>query len=220
MPSVTRKTVKDRGARRAELLVTLVDALERELSGGRAYMDISVAQLIAGAGISRSTFYGYFNDKSDVVRLWFAQTRAALHDASEMWWELGPGVRLPDVRAALAELFRTYQPVSHLMAAVYDAAAYDSAVRDEVQALMEENITGLRRHIQAGQRGGWVDSALAPLETASWLIWMGERTNNQIVLGTDLDAAELDRHLDAFARIVWRTLYAPVAHRPPTAGTP
>jgi AcrR family transcriptional regulator len=211
MPSVTRKSSRDKTARRDELLVGLLDALDKELSSGRAYMDVSVAELSKAGGLARSTFYAYFGDKSDLVRLWFERTRSEIHDASEAWWALGPDVRRADLRAALAQLVHTYQPIAHMMAAVYDAAAYDAAVRDEVALLMDENITALRRHIQAGQRGGWVDPDLAPLETASWLMWMSERTMHQVVLRPDQDAAETELHIDAFTRIVWRTLYASAA---------
>ena len=212
MPSVTRKSSRgDKTARRDELLVRLLESLDRELSSGRAYMDVSVAELAKATGLARSTFYAYFGDKSDLVRLWFEQTRLELHDASESWWALGPRVRRADLRAALARMVHTYQPIAHMMAAVYDAAAYDGAVRNEVSLLMDENITALRRHIQAGQRGGWVDPDLAPLETASWLMWMSERTMHQIVVRPDQDAAEMELHIDAFTRIVWRTLYAGAA---------
>lgn len=208
MPSVTRKSSRQRIKRRDELLVELLAALQRALDAGDSYMDIPIGRLVADAGISRSTFYSYFDDKGDVVRLWFAETRDQIHEASEPWWELGPSATQDDVRRALATLVGVYLPHARMMAAVYDAAAYDMAVREEVGALMTENIAALQRHIRAGQRDGWIDTDLLPAETAAWLMWMAERTYHQAVVTADPGATDVDAHIDAFTRIVWRTLYA------------
>lgn len=208
MPSVTRKSSRQRIRRRDELLVDLLAALQRALDDGESYMDISIARLVSDAGISRSTFYSYFDDKGDVVRLWFAETRDQIQEAAEPWWELGPSATQADARQALATLVGVYLPHARMMAAVYDAAAYDMAVREEVGALMAENIAALQRHIRAGQRGGWIDPALLPAETASWLMWMAERTYHQAVVSAAPGTADIEAHVDAFTRIVWRTLYA------------
>lgn len=208
MTSVTRRSARDRDSRRDELLERLLDALKRNLAEGRAYMDISVADLIAEGELARSTFYRHFNDKGDLVRLWFGQTRADLVEASEAWWELGPRIRREDLRRALAELVRTYEPHAPMMAAVYDAAAYDRDVREEVAGLMSENIEALRTHIEAGQKAGWVDSNISAYGASFWLMWMAERTMHQAVLRPGVNADEREAHIDAFTSIVWRTLYA------------
>ena len=93
------------------------------------------------------------------------------------------------------------------MAAMYDAAAYDQAVRELVQAMMDWNIAGLRKHIKAGQREGFIDPSLPAHQTAAWLTWMAERGLHQLVRGAG--DSELERLIDAYTGIVWNTLYAP-----------
>ena len=71
--------------------------------------------------------------------------------------------------------------------------------------MMGENIAGLRAHIRRGQSAGFVDPALLAAETAAWLTWMAERGFHQLVRGAS--DAQVERLVDAYARIVWNTLY-------------
>jgi hypothetical protein len=92
------------------------------------------------------------------------------------------------------------------MAALYDMSSYDSTVREEVAMMMGRNSAGLRRHIQRGQKQGWIDPNLLSAETAAWLTWMAERGQHQMVRMAD--DAEVNALIDAYTDIVWNTLYA------------
>jgi AcrR family transcriptional regulator len=212
LSSVTRKTSSRRGQRREELLSALVPALESALAEGESYMEIAVGALASRAGISRSTFYSYVDDKGDILRHWFADMRTQLKEASSQWWALNGDVGEDELREALATLTSVYQPHAMMMAAVYDAGSYDSDVREQVAGLMDENIEALTKHIKNGQRSGWIDAEVLAQETASWLMWMAERTQHQVV--STADPQQVEAHIDAFTHIVWQTLYAP-QHRAP-----
>jgi AcrR family transcriptional regulator len=205
MPSVTRRRSPGRDARRDEVRTRLLAVVERLLADGEGYTEVSVERMVAEAGMARSTFYVYFADKGDLLRAWFAEITDELRVAASTWWQLAPPVSYADVRAALAEIVATYRPHTALMAALYDTAAYDPAVRELVEAMMADNIAGLRRHIRHGQSAGFVDGELQPAETAAWLTWMAERGFHRLVRGAD--DAELALLIDAYARIVWNTLY-------------
>jgi AcrR family transcriptional regulator len=208
MPSVTRRRPRGRAARRHDVRARLLAVVERLLAEGEGFTEISVERLVAEAGMARSTFYVYFEDKGDLLRAWFAEIADELRGAASTWWQLRTAPSYEAVRAALAGIVGAYRPHTPLMAAVYDAAAYDPAVRQLVAAMMAENAAGLRTHVRSGQREGFVDPLLPPRETAAWLTWMAERGLHQLVRGaTD---AEVERLVDAYARIVWNTLYRPV----------
>ena len=209
MASVTRKSPSGRDARRDELRGRLLGVVERLLGEGDTFTEISVERMVAEAGIARSTFYVYFEDKGDLLEAWFGEITAELRTAAAEWWRLGPTPAYPELRAALAAIVSTYRPHTTLMAAMYDTAAYDAGVRDLVTAMMDENVAGLRKHIRTGQRDGFVDPSLPAGETAQWLTWMAERGLHQLV--RTANDAELERLLDAYAGIVWNTLYAPAA---------
>jgi AcrR family transcriptional regulator len=206
MPSVTRKSHGNRAQRRDDVRQRLLAVVEELLTRGESYAEISVERLVSEAKLSRSTFYVYFEDKGDLLRAWFAQVIEELDDAAGRWWTLDGTATKADLRTALAQIVNTYRPHTTLMAALYDMSSYDATVRDEVTTMMTRNTAGLRRHIQRGQKQGWIDPDLLPAETAAWLTWMAERGQHQMVRMAD--DAEVTALIDSYADVVWNTLYA------------
>jgi AcrR family transcriptional regulator len=207
MPSVTRKRQGSRADRREEIRKKLLAVIERLLEEGEGFTEISVERMVSEAGVSRSTFYVYFEDKGDLLTAWFEEIRAELTEAAKEWWTLDASATRDDVQRVLDNIVRTYQPHTVLMAATYDAAAYDANVRELVTAMMRNNVAGLRRHIVAGQKGGFVAEGLIPTQTSGWLTWMAERGFHQLVRRAS--PAELEKLIEAYTDIVWNTLYAP-----------
>jgi AcrR family transcriptional regulator len=207
MPSVTRKSQSTRTQRRDEARQRLLGVVEKLLEEGESFTEISVERLVSEAGMSRSTFYVYFEDKGDLLRAWFEDITAEISVAATDWWALGADATQEQLRSALDRVVKTYKPHTTLMAATYDAAAYDASVRELVEAMMTSNVAGLRKHIKAGQSANFVDASLPPAQTAAWLTWMAERGLHQLV--RTATGAELERLIDAYTGIVWNTLYAP-----------
>lgn len=207
MPSVTRRNQSSRAQRRAEARARLLDVVQRLLDEGESFTEISVERLVSATGMSRSTFYVYFEDKGDLLRAWFEEITEELGEAAAGWWDLEEDATREDLYRVLDRVVRTYHPHTTLMAATYDAAAYDSSIRELVEGMMESNAAGLRKHIRLGQKAGFVDASLPPRETAAWLTWMAERGLHQLV--RTAGEAELTRLIEAYTAIVWNTLYAP-----------
>jgi AcrR family transcriptional regulator len=211
MASVTRKSHSGRAARRDEMRNRLLEVVERLLEQGESYTELSVERLVSEAGMSRSTFYVYFEDKGDLLAAWFGEITQEIEDAARDWQALDAGLTREDLRAALSRIVKSYKPHTTLMAAVYDAAAYDPGVRELVDGMMNWNVAGLRNHIKAGQKTGFIDPDLLPQQTAAWLQWMAERGLHQLV--RNASPAEVERLIDAYTSIVWNTLYAPARPR-------
>jgi AcrR family transcriptional regulator len=207
MPSVTRKTQSARAQRRDETRARLLEVVERLLGDGENFTEISVERLVSEAGISRSTFYVYFEDKGDLLSAWFSEIIEELVEATAAWWSLDGSATREDLRAVLDRVVRVYRPHTVLMAATYDAAAYDASVRELVESMMGTNVATLRKHIKTGQKEGFVDPSLPAAQTAQWLTWMAERGMHQLV--RQAADNELDGLIDAYTAIVWNTLYAP-----------
>jgi AcrR family transcriptional regulator len=206
VPSITRRSHGNRAKRRDEVRERLLMVVEQLLDAGESFAEISVERLVAEAGLSRSTFYVYFEDKGDLLRAWFGKVTAELEQASGAWWRLGPEVERSDLRAALGQIVGAYRPHTPLMSALYDLSAYDTIAREEVTGMMDANVAGLVKHMRRGQREGWIDPSLQPKETALWLMWMAERGLHQMVRGGD--DAEIELLVDAFTDVIWNTLYA------------
>jgi len=204
----TAETTQKHGqARRDALRAQVLAIVERQLRSGETFADISVASVVAEAGISRSTFYAYFVDKTTLLRTWYAEFTQVILDAVQAWWSLDGTATKEDVRAALERIMDTYRAHPELIAATHEAIGTDHGVREAVDDAMRHYIDGLRAHIEAGQAGGFIDPSLPAAETAYWLQWMAERGLHRMVRAESESSQE--RLADAYARVVWNTLYAP-----------
>jgi len=207
----TTETAQKHGqARRDALRAQVLSVVERQLRSGATYSDINVATVVAEAGISRSTFYAYFVDKTTLLRTWYAEFTEVILDAAQAWWSLDGTATQEDVRAALERIMDAYRAHPELMAATHEAIGNDHGVREAVDAAMREYIEGLQAHIETGQAGGFIDPLLPAAATAYWLQWMAERGLHQMVRAESESSQQ--RLAEAYAGIVWNTLYAPTRH--------
>jgi Transcriptional regulator len=197
-----------RARRRDDTRAELLSIVERRLRSGETFADIKVGEIAAVADISRTTFYAYFEDKTELLRTWYSDVTDVILDAARTWWRLDGSASRSDLRDALAAIVAAYRPHPELMAATHEAVGYDHGVRDVVESSMGRYIDGLRAHIEHGQEAGFVDPALPAAETAYWLQWMAERGLHRMVrTATD---EQVQRLLDAYTGIVWNTLYGPM----------
>lgn len=206
MSSVTRKSGSARGRRREEISNEMLSAAEQLLADGANLMQLSMGQLCAASSVPRSTFYLHFADRAELLGTWLSDIADRLETVGAAWWLLDGSAERADVRAALASLVLTYRPHARLMRDLYAAAAHEPDLRAKVNSVSERNIEGLRRHIAAGQLGGWICSELPPAETAGWLMSMAARGQHTLVAGASDD--DVDKLITGLADIVWLSLYA------------
>ena len=193
--------------RREEVRDRLLVAAEGLLAGGEGYAELGVDRLVAEAGVGRSTFYKYFSDKAELLRAWFELISAEIAGISEAWLALGPGVTYDDLRRALAQIVEAYRPHALLMTMLYEVARFEASVAEAVSDVEARGVTDLQRHVLMGQREGWIDPTLVAPETAAWLSWLGERGQHHL-LRMAASEDRVEALVDAYAQIVWRTLYA------------
>jgi AcrR family transcriptional regulator len=192
--------------RRGQIVERLMAAVGRLLESGESYTELSVERLVTEAGLSRSTFYVYFEDKGELLRALSEGLVAQLALAASQWWDQPPGASRDEIRGAMGGIVDTYRPRQVLMTAVVEASSYDARVREEFGAMLGAIVGGLAEHIRRGQAHGSINAELDPAGAAGWLVWMTERgLYNLIRHGDD---AEVERYTDALTTIVWNTLYA------------
>src|ERR1700746_2579643 len=113
MPSITRKPQANRGQgrqqRREKMERRLLDATERLMRDGASFTELSVDRLSTEAGISRASFYVYFEDKGHLLRRLAGQVFADLADSADRWWRVAWRHDPDDVRAAMDGIIATYR---------------------------------------------------------------------------------------------------------------
>ncbi|CAJ1581616.1 TetR/AcrR family transcriptional regulator [[Mycobacterium] wendilense] len=205
MASVTRKPQANRTQRRERIERQLLEATDRLMSDGASFTELSVDRLATEAGISRASFYVYFEDKGHLLRRLATQVFTDLTDAAQLWWSVADRRRPADLHAGMAAIIAVYRQHQPVLVALNELAPYDAAVRDTYRELLAGVSTGVARVITAGQADGSIRTELPAATTATTLTWMVERTCQQ---NLPTQPRSYDAELaEVLTEIVWSTLY-------------
>jgi AcrR family transcriptional regulator len=209
MPSVTRKPQVTRQQRREQMERRLLDATERLMSEGGSFTELSVDRLSTEAGMSRASFYIYFEDKADLLRRLARQVMGDLAEGGARWWTVAWRHDPDDVRAAMAGIIDTYRRHQPVLVALNEMAAYDPLVAATYRDLLTDISRRLTRVIEDGQADGSIRRELPAATTAETLTWMVERACHQ---NLPMKPRDYDAELAAtLAEIVWGALYLKAA---------
>jgi AcrR family transcriptional regulator len=178
----------------------IVDAMERLLHD-HTIADLSVEDIAAAAGISRSGFYFYFESKYAALGDALAHVGDEMAQASDEFFggtDLAPEEYLPRALGGVANLWLRH---TDLMVGVVDAAHSDTGVRELWDAWQERFLSAIRDRIAAERRAGRApDGPPEPRDLARALLLM-----NLAVLHDDgrrrVAAADAERSIDALTRV-------------------
>lgn len=211
MPSVTRSKRATRSERRIANRQSLMAATERLLADA-PYTAISVEQIIREAGISRSTFYTYFEDKAELLSALAEDIISELMTAAQAWWSLPPNATRDDLFGAMRSITETFLPHQHVWLALAETASYDPGTGARHRALIGKTVERVAEHIADGQRNNYVRRELDAEPVAAWLTAMTERGLMQIVAPAAPE--QVDRLVASLTDIVWNVLYVRTRHMP------
>jgi TetR/AcrR family transcriptional regulator, ethionamide resistance regulator len=200
----TRNPQSPRQRRRAEIEQQLLEATERLMAAGSSFTELSVDRLATEAGISRATFYIYFEDKRQLLLQLTRQVFAELAEAANLWWDVAERRDPDDARRAVRQIIATYRRHQTVVIAVSELASYDPVVAENYRSILD----GISANGKAALERAIAAGATAPShtwETASALTWMVERMCNQMVryAPPEDDAAIAE----VLAEIAWRAWY-------------
>lgn len=191
--------------RPATVSARILDTTERLLADGAQYGDLAVEVLLNESGVSRSSFYANFTDKSALLHALAEKTIGELVASGATWWEsthdLGPDAAAETVR----DLIRIYRQHAPLIRAIAEAAPSDKEIADLWRSRREAFASRIADGIRREQEEGFVDPDLDIARTASYVTLL-------------VDAAVLDhvRHgsprqdrqvAAALARMGWLAYY-------------
>lgn len=204
MSSVTRKPRSTRQRRRAEIEQQLLEATERLMADGFSFTELSVDRLAAAAGISRATFYIYFEDKRQLLLKLTRQVFAELSEAANLWWAVAERRDPDDGRRAIREIIAAYRRHQAVITAANEMATYDAAVAETYRDLIDDVAAKGKLAIERAIASGMAP-AVHSFETANALTWMVERVCHQVVRYAPPE--DDPRMAEALTEIVWRAWY-------------
>lgn len=156
MPSTTRRP-SAAADRRAELAARVAAAIARLLAEGASYTQLGVERIASTAGISRSTFYLYYRDKTDVLLRLSEPLRAGLFELARDWRPDapdGPGGGLSGLVDVYVGILAHHRAHATVLAAVGEVIGYDRALSDVWLAEQERFADQLARLLAAEQHAG------------------------------------------------------------------
>ena len=182
MASVTRaprRPQAKRQERREQIERQLLDATDRLMADGTSFTELSVDKLATEAGISRASFYIYFEDKGDLLRRLARQVFGDLTEDAAQWWTVAERRDPADIRSAMARIIASYRRHQPVLIALNEMAGYDAQVGETYRELLTGIGAQFAGVIEAGQADGSIRAALPAATTASSLVWMVERVCQQ-----------------------------------------
>jgi len=204
-----------RGPGKGDLKERAILATCERLLGQKSLREVTVDELAAGAGISRPSFYFYFESKNAVLRALVERLADERYAEAESWLERegdSPEVTVSRSIAAAAHQWQEHGPVLRAAVQAWGSVPELGAFwQDIVRRFVEQSAA----RIDDERASGAAPPGPDPEALAKALIWMNERCFYTNSLGADpsLSDAELVSTLTA----IWlRSIYSRVT--PPAAG--
>lgn len=195
-------TVSKGDERRAALLEAL-DGQLRE-AGPDARLDaINVADLSRQAGVTRSAFYFYFDNKAAAVAALLDDLFTEGFDAAELL--AGDDAMRDRMSAAIRAIFAVWGRRTHVYRAMLDARASSAAVRDQWDAYQESFVGVVADVIEADRAAGLAPPGADATAVATALLDLNDRTLERLVRApADFD---WDRHVEAVVHVWLASIY-------------
>lgn len=173
----------------------ILEATRELLLEGSAFADLSVGDISARAGVSRPTFYRYFQDKLELVLELGRALEVDVRAAAGPWLKNEDD----DLRTTLEAVLGSFRAHRASLGAIIEAATYDPDVARFWREFHEWFL------VNAAQRAMKADPALTTADAdalAYSLVWMTERCLTEHLSAPRVQERPL---LDAIERL-WRSV--------------
>ena len=153
-----------RAARREETTRRILTATRELLAEGNGFGDLSIEQIAERAGISRTAFYDYFDDKRALlIRMVRGVLDRVFREGEERIGAPGTAPHTLDpsaMRAQARAMMRFAREYPEIYCAVVEASAYDEVVADFWRG---EILTAFIDNLEAGIAQGQEEGSIRPV---------------------------------------------------------
>ncbi|MFH9610911.1 TetR/AcrR family transcriptional regulator [Streptomyces sp. NPDC017448] len=193
-----------RGDLRLEALLTAAETLLAE----KPFAEMSVGQVAAKAGISRPTFYFYFDTKHSLLA---ALLERVMHDKLEIALR-GFGTTEADpapqrtFESNYTEILALWREHAAVVLAASDAMASDAELQGVYTGLLELFIKPATAWIEHERATGRAPAGTPAATLATTLVWMSERNLYAALLGMEPRVPD-DQRVAALAEVWIRSVF-------------
>jgi AcrR family transcriptional regulator len=195
-----------RGDRRRTALLEALDHHLRHQDPAQGSLDsINIADISRRAGVTRSAFYFYFDNKASAVAALMEEMYDESLDAAALL--RGDGDPVERVGGMVRALFGAWERHEHLYRAMYDARATSTTVRELWDNDRESFVPVVAEVIEAERASGAAPDGVDATHLASVLLELNDRMLERLALGGPLGRDEL---VDAVVAVWVHTIYGKV----------
>ena len=201
-----RQRARDRRGAAEQAILDATDALLVD----HDFRDLTIEEVMASTGLSRTTFYRYFPDLDAVLLRRLIQLGGDLHDAADSWLQ-DPSTGLE----AGVEFVTMIKDHARLLMAFDQAAGTGTEIAETWRAILQDITDGCCQFVVRLKAEGSCDIA-EPCETARALVAM---TLRYLLEAFTLDATTDVQLAAATLADIWqRTLFSTGIAKPPVMG--
>lgn len=184
----------------------ILEALDEHLRQ-TGFDALNIAEVARAAGVGRSAFYFYFENKAAAVAALLEPMHDALLAANTILANTTEPPR-SRVRDTLEAVVRTAEDHRYLFQAMWEARGANGAVRDMWDAARESFVPTVAAVIAADRAAGRAPNGADPRVLASLLMELNDRLVERIIVGGPLTRRQLLEGAEA----MWMgTIYGTVA---------
>lgn len=185
----------------------IIDATERVLEREPLH-DLTVAQVIAAAGVSRGTFYSYFASKFEVLAALLERTMEEMYDLLTPFVERPAGVSreaaIGEVLSSSTRLWRRHRVVFRATHQHWHAVP---ELREQWLAMVERFTAAIAAELEREIAAGAASAGIDARQRAAAVLWATEHLLHIAGTGVDDDLPSEDAILGTLEALWTGTLY-------------
>lgn len=173
---------------------------------------ISIDHLAKGAGLSRSSFYFYFESKWQVLSALLSRVTDDVFNASSMIFNRPDGMS-PEaaMEHAVSKIIKVWEQHGHVLREVGDASAAEPALQEQWDRILGGFIDAAAAAIERDRASGVATPGPPARALAAALMWMGER-NLGLMTTRSANAIRVEDMAETMTTIWLRTVFG-VEHK-------
>jgi AcrR family transcriptional regulator len=180
----------------------------RRLLERKRYDELTVADILAEAGVARGSFYFYFEGKADVLADLVRRAIGQGHEVAETWHGHGsaPVSIEAATRQSIADGARVWRAEAPVLRAIVQNWQSSPRLYEIWRSMMDSFTTATEARIVADRESGASPGGPDPGDLAAALTWLGERLYYLAATGIE-PFDEEDRLVDVLTHIWMTALY-------------